>query len=595
MIIRKAISIAFTSIAILLTGSIMHSCSEKEVIEVTDIVFTNLSTGKKTLSVGEEFTLKYLVFPETLQETAEIVWETSDKNVAKVRKGKVTAEGPGEAIITATCGKAKTSALIKVPAVQIESLNFPPDIEVYLGVPTKVEFSNIVPADGSLTTIDWEIEVYGDDQGDATYELINGDLYITGTRLGIAGLVGKVGGSTLGLCEIIVKEHIPVTDIKVSLSKTKVTFGESLTVSTIVKPTNASLKDVAISCSPADYVTITDNTITARQQAGTVTVFANADGVTGSAEFEIVAPPLQLTLSHEMSNNTYCFLSPDSSVGEFPASTQLKLKANNDAVDLSKAVWKSSVPSIVEVSNTGLITAKGHGLAQITVELDDVTTSLDVRSVKMSAFTMKAYSYYDKTPVASINTANNKFTLRICDPAFSTDPNPNAFEYGLSKHYKVTPTSSGAFTIVDETGAFTIRAATAGTGSVSFSLNNGSSLTLSVIMQVNSLTFIGQDTGKNYGTVQKGGSLNITRTDSDPRPGYGTFEPITVWCNPGSSYDSASAATAGTYSWKSSSLSYDPFEYHVLNQNLSGTHVISLAEFDTSFSATITVSRQNNP
>lgn len=594
MIIRKAISIAIISMAVLLVGAFMSSCSEKEAIEVTDIVFTNISSGKRIMSVGDEFAIKYLVLPENLQETAEVVWETSDKNVARVRKGRVTAEGPGKATITASCGKAQTSVVIEVKAVQIESLSFPADIEVYLGVPTKVEFTDIEPADGSLTTIDWEIEVYGDDYGDATFELTDGDLYITGTRIGVAGLVGKIGGSTIGLCEIIVKEHIPVTNITMSLSKSKVTFGESLTVSASVKPSNASIKDVTISCSPSDYVTINGNTITARQSAGTVTVFANADGVTASADFEIVPPPLSMTISHEMANNSYCFLSPDSSVGDFPASAQLKLVANNNAVDLSKAVWKSSVPSIVEVSGNGVITAKGHGYAQITAELDGATASLDVRSVKMSAFTMKAYSYYDKAPVASINTANNKFTLRICDPAFSSDPNTNAFEYGLSKYYKVTPTSSGAFTIVDGGGAFTVRAATAGTGSVSFSLNNGSSLTLSVIMRVNSLTFIGKESGKNYGTVQKGGTLNITRTDSDSRPGYATFETINVWCNPGSSYDPESAATAGTYSWKSSSLSYDPFWTHVLDQSLSGTHVISLAEFDTSFSVTLTVNKQSN-
>ena len=290
MIIRKAISIAIISMAILLVGGLISSCNEKEVIEVTDIVFTNMSTGKRTLSVGEEFAVKYLVFPEELQETAEIVWETSDKNVARVRKGKITAEGPGEATVTASCGKAKTSALIRVQAVQIESLNFPQDIEVFLGVPTKVEFTDITPADGSLTTIDWEIEVYGDDQGDAAYELINGELYITGTRLGIAGLVGRVEDSVLGLCEIIVKEHVPVTDITLSLSKSSITFGESLTASASVKPANASIKDVELTCSPADYVTIEGNTITAKQNSGKVTVFASADGVTGSAEFEIVPP-----------------------------------------------------------------------------------------------------------------------------------------------------------------------------------------------------------------------------------------------------------------------------------------------------------------
>ena len=72
---------------------------------MTDIVFTNLPSGKLNLLVGEEFKVKCLVLPETMQETAEIEWTTSDKNVARVRRGTIQAEGPGEAVITAAARK----------------------------------------------------------------------------------------------------------------------------------------------------------------------------------------------------------------------------------------------------------------------------------------------------------------------------------------------------------------------------------------------------------------------------------------------------------------------------------------------------------
>ena len=366
---RKIISSVAFVLTFFFAGSLLISCQEEDGLEVTEIVFSNISTGKKTLTVGDEFTIKYVVIPEALQESAEIVWETSDKNVAKVRKGKITAEGPGEAIITASCGNAKASVLVKVDAIQIESLDFPQCVEVYLGTSVKVDFANIVPVDGSLTTIDWEIEVYGQAYGDAEFEIVNGELYITGTRLGIAGLVGKNGDSTIGTCEIIVKENVPVETITVSLSKNNVTFCESLTVSTTIKPANASSTDVVISCVPADVVTIEGNKITAKQTAGKVTVFAYVGDVSGSAEFEILPPPLELSISHDMADNKYCFLSPDNSVGNFPESVQLTLKANYDDIDLSKAVWKSSAPSIVEVDDNGLVRGVGHGYALVTAEL----------------------------------------------------------------------------------------------------------------------------------------------------------------------------------------------------------------------------------
>ena len=288
-------------------------------MEVTEIVFTNLSTGKKTLTVGEEFKIKWVVVPEQLQETAEIFWETSDRKVAKVKKGVIEAIGPGEATITATSGKAKTSVLVKVDAVQVESLEFPHFIQVYQDATVEVKFNNVEPEDASLTTVEWEVETY-ESGGDATVEADVDCIYVTGTEEGIVTLYGRVGGVVIGHCEIEIRKRIPVESVTVTLSKSSVQFGESLTVSTYVSPSNASLKDVNITCSPASYVTVEGNTITAGETAGTVTVYAMADGVTGSAEFEIVAPPLTLTIKGEGfgDGNSYNFLSPDTSVGSFP-------------------------------------------------------------------------------------------------------------------------------------------------------------------------------------------------------------------------------------------------------------------------------------
>ena len=154
---RNIISLILLSLTSLLAGFLLISCQEKDVVEVTEIVFTNLSTGKKTLTVGEEFKIKWVVVPEQLQETAEIFWETSDRKVAKVKKGVIEATGPGEATITASSGKAKTSVLVKVDAVQDESLEFPHNIRVYQDATVEVKFNNVEPEDASLTTVEWEV------------------------------------------------------------------------------------------------------------------------------------------------------------------------------------------------------------------------------------------------------------------------------------------------------------------------------------------------------------------------------------------------------------------------------------------------------
>lgn len=590
MNVRKLISSVTILLVYLLAGLGFTSC-EKEVEGVTEIIFTNVRSGKIKLSVGEEFAVKYLVMPEHLQETAEIDWETSDRKVARVRKGVIEAEGPGEATITASSGDTKATILVTVSAIQVEDFAFHSEgIEVYLDATVKVTFEEVSPSDGSLTTVEWVVGTE-DEDGGAEVTADDNCIYVTGTRIGVVTLYGYIDGVVIDRQEIVIKERIPVTSVSVTLSEQTVQYGGSLTVSTYVQPFNASLKDVVITCTPSNLATVSGNTITAGNQAGTVTVRATADGVSGTAEFEIVAPPLTLTIKGEGfgDGNSYNFLSPDTSVGNFPTSARLVLSANYEGVDLSKAVWTSSDANIVKVDADGMVTGMGHGTAVVTAEVDGVKATYTVRSVKKSSFGIKLVNYYGKTPVSSISTPEKIYIVDYFDPAFASDR--NAFDFGLYNLYKVNLSTNGDLTAHFEGNSAVIRADSPCSGSVTFSLDNGKSVNLPVTMKVQSLTFIGVDTGKNYGTVQKGGSLSILHKDTNPNPGSGTFESIRVYCNVGTSYEAGVSVHAGAYSWKSDNSSTDPFDYGTIQWNNPkvGTHVITMTDFDPTFSITLTV------
>ena len=587
MNVRKLISSVTILLVYLLAGLGFTSC-EKEVEGVTEIIFTNVRSGKIKLSVGEEFAVKYLVMPEHLQETAEIDWETSDRKVARVRKGVIEAEGPGEATITASSGDTKATILVTVSAVQVEDLDFPSAaIEVYLGATVEVSFKNVTPADASLTTVEWEVKDYGN--GDATVEADDDCIYITGTEKGVAELYGYIDGEEIGHQEIVIKERIPVTSVSVTLSKPSVTFGESLTVSAYVQPSNASLKDVVITCTPSNLATVSGNTITAGNQAGTVTVRATADGVSGTAEFEIVPPPLELTIEGD-----YNFLSPDGSVEDYPESAQLTLKANYD-IDLSSAVWKSSNQAIVSVDANGLVKGVGHGWAIISATFDGVEESIIVRSVMKSSLSLCIYKYNNagdtKIRLTSLQAPYNMIGAYCADPAFFNDPD----RYSMDHIYRNIQISSctGPFTAHMEGEYLVVNASSAGTGSITLSIPGGKSLNVPITMKITSLTFIGHESGKNYGTVQKGGSLTITREDSDPREGYSSLEAIEVWRNVGSSKDDTSLYDSGYLSWESNIITGDPFDYGYLTRT-TGTHVIKLTEFDPDFTVTLTIAQKYN-
>ena len=546
----------FSSVAILIVSFIAGLCSlscEKTVEEVTEILFTNVNSGKISLFTGEEFKVKYMVMPEHLQETAEIEWESSDRKVAVVRRGVIEAKGPSEATITASCGKAKASVIVEVKAIQVVGLDFPIDpIEVYLGATVEVTFENVTPADASLTTVDWKVEDYG--HGDATVEAGDECIYITGTEAGVAELFGYIDGEQIGHQEIEIKERIPVTSVSVSLSKQRVTFGESLTISTTVLPSNASIKDVTVTCSPASLVTISGNTIIAGQQAGTVTVTATADGVSGTAEFEIVPPPLELGVTGDFGGNRFndCYrvLCPDASIATYPKTAQLSLTANYD-VDLSGAEWTSSNPAVATVDKNGLVTAVGHGWTDISAKVTTVhgegTGTLRVRSVKGGSLAFETVREvingldYHKVVTADMSTPNYlDFRFQIVETTFKNDIAETWsmtsflwFESGLS--FSVSSSDPALIVSVSTIEPYIVWLKASSPlkqpAKITLTSNFGQSLTVNSRISIGSISIVGYKTGKVYATVLNGGKTNVTI------PTGTSAESLLAFINVGDSYD----------------------------------------------------------
>ena len=540
---RRFLSFVTILLVSLLAGLGFISC-EKAVEGVTEILFTNVKSGKVNLSMGEEFKLKYMVMPEQLQETAEIEWESSDRNVAVVRRGVIEAKGPGEATITASSGNAKASVIVTVKAIQVEDLDFPSKaIEVYRDATVEVTFKNVTPANASLTTVEWEVKDNGN--GDATVEADDDCIYITGTKIGVAELYGYIDGNEIGHQEILIKERIPVTSVSVSLSKPSVQFGESLTFSTTVLPSNASIKDVKVTCSPASYASISGNTITAGQQAGNVTVTATADGVSGTAEFEIVPPPLEVNVLGDFGgNNVYRFLSPDASVGSFPKTAQLSLTANYD-VDLSEAEWTSSNPAVASVDKNGLVTAVGHGWTDISAKVTTVhgegTGTLRVRSVKGGSLAFKTVRYdwdYHKVETADMSTPNYlDFNFEIVETSFMSDSEMHYVflwdELGIS--FRASSSDPALIVSVSTIEPYIVWLKASSPlkqpAKITLTSNFGQSLTVNSRISIGSISIVGYKTGKVYATVLNGGKTNVTI------PTGTSAESLLAFINVGDSYD----------------------------------------------------------
>lgn len=526
----------FTLFVVALTSILMVSCNNEEETGVESIIFSNVNNGKITLDEGEEFILEYIITPTELQDVAEITWETTNKSVARVRNGKISAQGEGTATITAYSGDVSASVKVTVNPIAVTSFNIPSSVNAYINQKVKVDVTNIQPENGAVSSIEWRVS----DEDIAVAEIDGGELYITALKDGATILTG-VAGSTKKSCNIIVKEYIATKSVSVNLSKSSIEVGSSTSVSASILPNNASIKDITWSFTPSSFVEFDEESLTIKGvKSGSVTVKATTvDGIVGESTLTINSPVLKLSLikNDELNISTSLnIICPDQSVKNFSSTLPLTLSCNDPEVDLNEIEWESSNESAATVDNNGLVTAKGHGFSDISATVKGQTATMRVRSVKSSGFKFSVANPKDfKISTTSIATPKKKVNTRYIDEVFKDDDDMFDISYFWEKvgqSFSALSSNNNAISVVNtgEVDVLYLQADVPGNATISITPKYGSPISISVKMSFESMTFIGSSSGKVYGTVQNNGSSNITQT--------GSSEMIKAYCNVGSSYDS---------------------------------------------------------
>lgn len=522
-----------------LITSFFVSCNKEGETVVEGIVFSNVHNGKITLDEGEEFVIKYIITPTELQDATVVSWETTDKSVAKVKNGKVTAEGEGTATISAYAGNASASVKVIVNPVAVTSFSIPSSINAYINQKVKVDVTNIQPENGSVSSIEWRVA----DEDVASIEIEDGELYVTALKNGSTTLTGSVENCKKS-CKIEIKEYIATKSVTVNLSKTTIEAGTSTTVSATVLPNNASIKDVTWSFMPSYLVEFNEGSRTIKGLTeGNVTVRATTnDGIVGESTLTITPAVLKLSIEKidEENKSTYLnIICPDQSVGSFNPTLQLELSCNDYDIDLDEIVWSSSNESAAIVNSNGLVTAKGHGWSDISATIKGQSVSMRIRSVKSSGFKFSVANPKDsKVSTTSIATPRKKISTQYIDEVFKDDSNLNIADFWekVGQSFSASSSNSNAISVVNtgEVDVLYLKADIPGNATISINPKYGSPISISAKMSFESMTFIGVNTGKVYGTVQNNGTINISQT--------GTSESINAYCNVGSSYDSETSA-----------------------------------------------------
>ncbi len=397
-------------------GSYTATC---EVTVAIPVAVTGVTLDKNSLAftaAGQTATLTATVAPGDAADKS-VTWTSSNKSVATVVDGVVTAVASGTTTITVTTndGGYKTTCEVTV------------DIPTNVTGVTLDKTSMTLTEAGQVVALIATIKPSNADNQNVTWESSNTSV----ATVSNAGVVVAVANGTTTItvktedgnftatCEVTVEIPVAVTGVELNKNYTTLTAaGQTETLTATVNPSDAANKNVTWESSNTSVATVVDGVVTAVANGTTVITVTTEDG-----EFEATCE-VTVTIADEgdgdISVTAVTLDKTGVTLTEIGATASLTatvtpLDATNKGV-----TWESSNTSVATV-DAGVVTAVDDGTAVITVTTKDggykatcevtVKTPVAVTGVtldKESATLTKAGQTVELTATVAPENADNK-------------------------------------------------------------------------------------------------------------------------------------------------------------------------------------------
>jgi len=333
---------------------LLIGCSKEDTPVVTSISFDK---NEISIKVGESETLKVIHEPSDLP-VPSYTWESSNKDVATITNGKVTAMSVGEATIKVTAAELGLSASckIKVNPVEAETIVLnTTNQELKIGDEFQLT-ATIEPENTTNKSITWES---------------NDDKIATVTEEGLVKAVGVgkaiitvTSGNVSVTCNIEV-EPIQVTGISLSHEDIEIEITDEFKLQATISPEDATNKKVIWQSKNPNIAEVDDNgNITGVNEGNTVVTAKTEEGnFSASCNVTVNLKGLRLTMSD---------------IKMLPNTEELiwVLYSTSDKAYVN-ATWSSSNPNVARVigdgpgTNSALIKALSIGTTIITATSAD--------------------------------------------------------------------------------------------------------------------------------------------------------------------------------------------------------------------------------
>lgn len=262
----------FYGVMLLLGLSIVGCQKEPEPIKVSAVVLNSTSLS---LIEGETATLSATVTPSNA-ENKTVHWSTSNSDIATVSNGTVTAVKSGTATITAISddgGKTATCQVeVKSKTIAVESISLDKSTAELTEGEELTLIASVKPDNATNNNVRWI-------SSDETVAKVDNGKVIA-LKVGITDItVTTEDGEKTAVCKITVKEKVyPVESISLNQSTVELKVGEEIMLDAIIKPDNATNKDVEWNSSNESVAIVQEGRITAVNSGTAIITVKTEDG-----------------------------------------------------------------------------------------------------------------------------------------------------------------------------------------------------------------------------------------------------------------------------------------------------------------------------
>ena len=299
-------------------------------------------------------------------------WQSSSAAVATVSSlGVVTSIGPGTATITATAEGIVGSAQFSTTQQAVANVTVTPNT-ASLTVGQDVQLTASA-TDASGKDLTGRVATWATSNPTVATVSTSGKVTTIGkgTATITATIDSKSGSAAVG---VNAAPPAPVASVSVTLGSTTLTAGQSTQASAVLKDANGNaLSGRAITWTSAatDLATVSPTGAVTAVAAGSVTISATSEGVTGNATLVIQPPAPAPVASVTVSATSTSMLVGQSQ----PVAVVLK-DAQGNTLSGRTISWTSSNLAVITTAPNGTVTAVGAGTATVTATSEGKSGSL---------------------------------------------------------------------------------------------------------------------------------------------------------------------------------------------------------------------------